>query len=62
MPIRLNLPQVHTGPFAQPWQRCPVCVGRGHVPQGFYSGPFSPGATHTAPETCRSCQGKGMVR
>lgn len=43
--------------------RCPVCEGRGHVPNGFY-GSFAglPWTTSSvAPETCKSCEGKGYV-
>lgn len=45
-------------------QVCPVCGGKGLVPNGFY---ISVGAsnyyttTSTAPETCRSCGGKGYI-
>jgi DnaJ-class molecular chaperone len=41
--------------------KCPVCKGRGVVPQGFYN--FSRGGTTTEipPETCKSCSGKGVV-
>jgi len=34
---------------------CPVCQGRGVVPQGFYS-PYPTGlTTSTEPDKCRSC-------
>ena len=45
-------------------QVCPVCGGKGLVPNGFY---ISVGASNyyttnsTAPETCRSCGGKGYI-
>ena len=42
--------------------RCPVCRGNGQVDNGFYNqttGDWS--STSTAPETCRSCQGTGVV-
>ena len=45
-------------------QVCPVCGGKGLVPNGFY---ISVGASDyyttnsTAPETCRSCGGKGYI-
>lgn len=42
--------------------RCPVCNGSGLVPNGFYmqtSGSWS--TNSTAPETCRSCGGTGIV-
>lgn len=42
--------------------RCPVCCGKGVVPNGFYR---SVGDTiissTTAPEICRSCGGKGYI-
>ena len=48
-------------------QRCPVCLGNGLVPNGFYSTTlqedgllmWSSGSTN--PEICRSCHGKGYV-
>lgn len=42
--------------------RCPVCNGNGLVPNGFYrqtSGLWS--STSTKPETCKSCNGSGVV-
>lgn len=45
-------------------QVCPVCGGKGIVPNGFY---ISVGASNyyttnsTASETCRSCGGKGYI-
>ena len=43
------------------WQTCPVCKGRGVVPQNFYS-PYPMGvAAHTAPDQCRTCKGKGIL-
>jgi hypothetical protein len=46
-------------PFA-----CPVCSGKGQVPEGFY-GNFHPYNTGTSAfpshETCRSCNGGGVV-
>lgn len=43
-------------------QRCPVCLGKGIVAPGFY---VTPGRTWTsgssAPESCRSCAGKGYI-
>ena len=42
---------------------CPVCYGRGFVPEGFYN---STGLTWvsngTGTETCRSCSGKGYIK
>ena len=37
---------------------CPVCAGRGVVPPGFYTFGL---ASSTAPETCRACQGSGVL-
>jgi len=42
--------------------RCPICNGNGLVPNGFYnqtSGMWC--TTDTAPECCKSCNGKGIV-
>ena len=45
------------------YQKCPVCNGRGIVPQGFYMVPegqdFS--SSSTAPETCKTCSGSGII-
>lgn len=42
--------------------KCPVCSGKGLVPNGFYS---CTGNTiisaSTAPEQCKSCKGTGVV-
>lgn len=41
---------------------CPVCLGNGLVPNGFYnqtSGCWS--TTSTTPEICRTCKGTGIV-
>lgn len=45
----------------QPY-KCPVCDGRGFVPNGFYN-TFSQGyiSVNTSPETCRTCNGSGVV-
>lgn len=43
-------------------QRCPVCDGRGLVPNGFYTfnGGYASGTADIAPEQCRSCE-KGII-
>lgn len=43
--------------------KCPVCQGTGLVPNGFYSNPGMPtySSTSTSPETCKSCNGTGIV-
>lgn len=44
--------------------RCPVCNGTGMVSAGFYSrASDQPTSTaySTVPETCRSCDGKGVL-
>lgn len=43
--------------------RCPVCDGRGIVPNGFYRavGVNEWVSGSTTPETCRSCGGCGVV-
>jgi len=41
---------------------CPVCRGNGIVPNGFYNQTSGYWTTNsTAPDTCRSCQGTGVV-
>ena len=40
------------------WQACPICHGRMVVPAGFYTGV----ASGTAPETCRTCKGLGVIQ
>lgn len=41
-------------------EKCPVCEGRGHVPQGFYLDLCSTTGT-CGPVICRACQGKGFL-
>lgn len=41
---------------------CPVCGGNGQVPNGFYNQTGGKWASSsTAPETCRTCSGSGIV-
>lgn len=46
-----------------PVEICPVCGGKGLVPNGFYIavGTSYYSSTSTSPETCRSCGGKGYI-
>jgi len=49
-------------PLYGPPYRCPICGGNGIVPNGFYrqtSGQWS--TTDIVPETCRTCNGTGIV-
>ena len=39
---------------------CPVCEGRGTVPEGFYDDERWR-VTTAAPKTCRTCGGRGIV-
>lgn len=43
--------------------KCPVCNGKGIVPNGFYScvGDTIISTTTTIPEQCRSCKGTGVI-
>jgi hypothetical protein len=43
--------------------RCPVCEGKGNVPNGFYSaiGVEVWSSSSIMPEACRSCDGTGVV-
>jgi len=41
---------------------CPVCYGKGIVNNGFYSSTERTySSTSATPETCRSCQGIGVI-
>ena len=43
-------------------QVCPVCGGKGIVPNGFYLvGVNNYSTTSTTPERCRSCNGLGYI-
>jgi hypothetical protein len=41
--------------------KCPVCEGRGIVPGGFYNSLGNTWFADTISETCRSCNGKGII-
>lgn len=42
--------------------KCPVCEGRGIVPNGFYNTVTGYGTTNSiAPDKCRSCDGVGVI-
>lgn len=43
--------------------KCPICEGRGKVPNGFYDLNSASASTSTdsAPEECRACQGTGLL-
>ena len=45
------------------YQVCPVCEGKGIVPNSFYLYPVGQGFTSssTTPEQCRTCMGKGII-
>lgn len=50
-PMRTNQPH-----------KCPVCGGRGIVPNGWYTSTMGQWSTTSAsPEQCRTCNGKGIV-
>ena len=57
-----NYPTYTWYPPQQPY-KCPVCEGRGVVPQGFYDvlPGFVGSTTSTAPETCKTCGGSGII-
>lgn len=42
---------------------CPVCMGKGIVPNGFYNSPGTNtwSTRSTLPHKCRSCDGNGVV-
>ena len=39
---------------------CPICLGRGCVPPGFYN-LYTYGSTSVTMEICRTCNGTGIV-
>jgi hypothetical protein len=41
--------------------KCPICEGKGIVPNGFYSVYGSGTTTDASPETCKSCYGSGIL-
>jgi DnaJ-class molecular chaperone len=45
--------------------KCPVCVGKGRVPHGFYAMGIYVTSDSTSKdewgEVCRSCHGKGII-
>lgn len=43
------------------YQRCPVCEGRGHLPQGFYLTKNFGIGTYNSTEECRTCWGRGII-
>ena len=45
------------------YQKCPVCEGRGIVPQGFYDYPVGQKCISdtNAPDFCKSCRGTGVI-
>lgn len=62
-PNAVSIPTVFgTSPNPKPHQ-CPVCFGRGLVPNGFYTavGSSSWLTSCCESEQCRSCEGKGYV-
>ena len=48
---------------AEQVQRCPVCMGRGLVPNNFYATTSGIGSTTQTylPEKCRTCNGAGVI-
>lgn len=53
------VPGRRAAPVARPPVKCPVCEGRGTVPHDFYAQLGA--SSSTTRETCRSCQGRGIV-
>jgi hypothetical protein len=44
------------------WQRCPICEGKGFVDGAFYiSVPGCSGMSTSVTQTCRTCNGSGMI-
>ena len=46
------------------YQKCPICLGCGNVPGGFYNvsaGHIENWSSSSSQEECRCCQGKGII-
>jgi DnaJ-class molecular chaperone len=41
--------------------KCPICYGRGNVSGGFYNGAGIYSVSDKTMETCRSCNGTGII-
>lgn len=41
--------------------RCPVCLGRGLMPRGFYDTDMGARNSAVGDEPCRTCLGKGLI-
>ena len=53
---------LHPAEGAEKPYMCPVCCGNGLVPNGFYNTVSGLGSTTSiTPETCRSCNGTGVI-
>ena len=58
-----ELRQLSLAQTTAPVSCCPVCGGNGLVDAGFYSQTSGTWTTSsTAPEPCRACDGKGIIR
>ena len=55
--------QQPTAEGAEQVQRCPVCMGKGLVPNSFYATTSGIGSTTQTylPEKCRTCNGAGVI-
>lgn len=62
--VTLSSPSVWVSPISQTPYKCPVCEGRGIVPNGFYDIPNTQNvytSSNVAPHTCKSCSGSGII-
>lgn len=60
-PLKIINDEPDYPPINRPYT-CPVCGGNGLVPNGFYTRTSEVwGTTSTVPDTCRSCNGTGIV-
>ncbi len=57
-----ELSKINSQPLEKTPHKCPICDGKGTVPNGFYNSTNNTYSTNsTATETCKTCHGSGIV-